>query len=161
MPEHSYLLYDPKDTETTKLTHIAHAAGRAALSQMALAQPVQIALAFESQQPYVLEVHGQSSVTGHGKQGLRPRRLALLRILQGQGIPVLLVFTEGKAKHRIAWLHDLPKAQPISFGDDADREGTMRYGWHVSEFLTHLAEALPVIGTVPEPRERAQEELIG
>lgn len=54
----------------------------------------------------ILEVRGQSSVTGHGRQGVTTDRLAFLREL-GERYPVLFVFVEGYQSYEWGWLHDL------------------------------------------------------
>lgn len=165
VPQPSVALYDPYDTEQTRLSGWARAALRYLLDGMARALgsrfqafPVQF-LRLADGTLVVLEVHGQSSVTGHGRQGLRPERLALLHTLNDKGIPVYLAFIEGMASWRGAWLHDLPEADPISWGEDGV-PGSKRFGWHVDHLDAYkgpLTEWLPA--AVPPPRPRAQETL--
>ncbi|HEX7088704.1 MAG TPA: hypothetical protein VF192_01130 [Longimicrobiales bacterium] len=147
----SVALYDPYDSEQTRLTHLAQRALEDALEGEALQGfPVQF-VRLDGGEVVVVEVHGQSSVTGHGKQGLRPDRLAFLR---GLGYPVLLAFFEGIDSRREAWLHDLPEAQPISL-----ETGNKRYGWPVSE-MEKKSGLFRLPASVPAPVERAQGELI-
>lgn len=155
----SVALTDPLDHEQTQLTVIAQRALEFALENSALgAHPVQF-VGLEDGRTIILEVHGQSSVTGHGKQGLRPERLAFLRDLEARTqYPALLIFVEGYESWRMAWLRDLPSAVPISYGRDGE-PGSRRYGWHVDE-LDKRTGPLMLPASVPPPRERAQGALV-
>lgn len=162
-PQASVFLYDPGDTEVTQLTGLAHRAARAQVDSQVIAHPnvgaypVQL-MNLADGSLIAWEVHGQSSATGHGKQGLRPQRVELLRMLEAQGIPVLLTFVEGRNSWRQAWLHDLPAARPISLGQDGD-PNSKRYGWPAHEFEKGNG-SLDLPETVAAPRERAQEAML-
>jgi hypothetical protein len=155
----SVALADPSDRERTRLTALAQRALEDALDRdpRVRAHPVEF-VTLVSGETIVVEVHGQSSATGHGKQGLRPERVRHLRRLQDAGFPVLLVFVEGAESRREAWLHDLPPARPVSLGDPADPD-TARYGWRARE-LGRVRGALTLPARVTERRERAAETLL-
>lgn len=72
----------------------------------------------------VVEVKGQSTVTGHGRTGSHPARIAFLRSLD---IPVLVVYVDG---HRVdhGYLHRLPT--PIGIDNDPAHR---RVGWYVRD----------------------------
>ncbi len=72
------------EPEATKLTRIAwQVAGEVFRGGVALVAPLLETEAVDGTRFY-LEVHGQSSVTGHGNQGLRPDRLDRIRILDAK-----------------------------------------------------------------------------
>lgn len=137
----SVVLVDPFDTEDTKLTRIARRAVWTAIEDVVNPEiperendvrftPVQFVEAHGA--TFIVEIRGQSSYTGHGKQGLRPERLALLYHLQATtGIPVILVFVEGAESWRWAWLSALGPTQPIAQGDGT--AGSRRSGWPVRD----------------------------
>lgn len=161
VPRASMFLYDPLDTEQTRLTRIAHHAARAAVLEgegpTVEAHPVQF-VRLPSGEMIAWEVHGQSSVTGRGKQGLRPERIAMLHQLAERGFAVLIDFVEGFDSYRRAWLHDLPVAKPISHGQDGD-PASKRFGWPVEEMeKCHGVLRLPL--EVPARKARAQEALV-
>lgn len=100
---------------------------------------------------YVTEFRGQSSATGHGKQGSDPRRIAALRRLP---CPVRLVFIDARneidleQKWQEVWLgreHGEPDVVEI------DKATThRRQGWRVSELrrgagLVDFPETAPVV----------------
>lgn len=74
---------------------------------------------------YVAEVRGQSSATGHGKQGAHPAQLAQLREIREQ---VLIVFKDGGYVQSV-WLHD-PGPEIVEIDKDAAHR---RQGWWVRE----------------------------
>lgn len=164
---HSYLLYDPTDTERTRLTEIAHEAARHAIEGNGIrTAALQWAFTKETHELYILEVHGQSSATSHGWQGLRPGRLSALRELNARGIPVLLIFCEGARTFKVAWMHDCGQAKVIAVGDPANREKTARYGWYAGqdpqkgEVVFEVHREFPVIDRVSKPKARLQEQLV-
>jgi hypothetical protein len=154
----SVALSDPRDREQTQLTALAQRLLDDALARDpdAHGYPAEFVV-LASGETIVLEVHGQSSATGHGKQGLRPDRAALLRRLDAAGFAVRLVFVEGVESRREAWLHDLPAAVPISLGLDGDPD-SRRYGWPAKQ-LEKTRGPLVVPARVTERRLRAQETL--
>jgi hypothetical protein len=158
LPRPSVALYDPHDREETALSGIALRAARAVLDEAQGAYPVQLVV-LESGDLVVLEIHGQSSVTGHGNQGLRPTRIALLRRLHDDhGLPSYLIFVEGHKVWRRSWLHDLPAAKPISHGLDGDPD-SKRYGWSVAEM--ERVEGEIVLPDRVSYAEREQGSLLG
>lgn len=162
VPRPSMFLFDPLDSEETRLTQIAQRAAQAEVVSEAHvsgveAYPVQF-VKLTSGETIVWEVHGQSSVTGHGKQGLRPERVEMLRQLAAAGYSVLIDFVEGFDSYRRAWLHDLGAARPISHGQDGD-PGSKRFGWSVSE-MDKCNGRLRLPMEVPARKTRAQEALV-
>lgn len=157
----SVFLYDPLDQEQTRLTALAHAAVKAEMDRAIAEENVRCWSVFfvelANKQLVAMCAVGQSSVTGHGKQGLRPDRIAFLHELNERGLPVYLVFVEGMTAWRSAWLHDLPEAKPIAKGDRGARE-TMRYGWHVDK-LIRSEGPLVLPGRVSPPKPKVQEAL--
>lgn len=118
----SFAVYERGDTEQTRLSALARAAFVEAVERDDLeAHAVQL-VKLPSGQTIVVEVRGQSSWTGHGRQGMRPGRAAFLRDC---GYPVLLVFVEGAVSYRWCWLSELD-------GGPAGRLGFDRSGWDVS-----------------------------
>jgi hypothetical protein len=136
-PVPSLALVDASDTETTKLSGLTQRALHDALAAVDPNEPgprgfpVQF-VRLRSGEMIVLEMRGQSSATGHGKQGLRPARINFLRRLDAAGFAVRFVFVEGVASRREAWLHDLPPASAIALGRDGDPDSE-RWGWYVGE----------------------------
>lgn len=158
----SVALADPADHEQTQLTAIAQRALETALEsgEAIGAHPVQF-VGLRSGETIILEVHGQSAATGHGKQGLRPGRIEFLRSLEREtGWPVLMIFVEGVTSWRSAFLRDLPAAQPISYGQDGDPD-SRRYGWPAKDEAMEKRTGLLVLpASVPPRRERAQGALV-
>lgn len=160
----SVFLYDPLDQEQTRLTALAHAAVKAEMDRAIAEENVRCWSVFfvelANKQLVAMCAVGQSSVTGHGKQGLRPGALALYRLLNDQKDidGVYLVFVEGHSSWRGVWLHDLGQASPIQLTDASDPTSG-RYGWSVRDMDKQTGPfVLPT--HVPPPRERAQEGLI-
>lgn len=91
---------------------------------------------------YVVEVRGQSSASGHGKQGALPSHIAELREI---GWPVLMVFVDGG---RVQWMWlddpDVPIANVDL--DPAHR----RMGWFVRDMNNTPLEAFLFPTEVPE-----------
>lgn len=120
------------EPEATKLTRVAwDEAGIVFQRGVPLGAPLIESVTVGGARFY-LEVHGQSSVTGHGCQGLRPDRLDKIRALDAEA-PVRLAFCEGWGSWRCAWLRDLDARGParaIKLADAVDRD-QMRYGWPV------------------------------
>lgn len=81
---------------------------------------------------YVAEVRGQSSATGHGKQGAHPSQLAQLRDIREQ---VLMVFKD-QGKVQSVWLHD-PGPEIVEIDRDPAHR---RQGWWVREMQNVPAE---------------------
>jgi hypothetical protein len=153
---------DPTDTEDTRLTTLARRALYAALRDAdpnavgPRGFPVELVV-LRSGELVAVEMRGQSSVTGHGKQGLRPSRIEVLRRLQKFGIPVRLVFVEGVAARREAWLHDLPPAKCVARGATGDPDSS-RWGWYVGH-LDRIEGAFRLPDRVTERRTRPQADL--
>jgi hypothetical protein len=150
------VIADPTDQEHTTLTSLARTAVLEALAGAGRAMPVEF-VRLASGETIVLEARGQSSVTGHGRQGLRPERIAFLRELD-ERFPVLLVFFEGATSRREAWLRDLGAATVVSKGEAGDPD-SVRYGWSVQE-MGKPAGRFELPPLVPERRVRAQAALI-
>jgi hypothetical protein len=152
---HAALLYEGGSTnELTKESVKAHRAALEVIegSDDLVTVPVQLMMDRRTEFVYIVEVRGQSSVTAHGKQGLRPIRGAVLERANESGLPVLFAIQDGK-KWRVAWMSELGPAVPISKGDDGAKDETARAGWPVSEFRTEEEIAFPA---TYDPRERAQ-----
>jgi hypothetical protein len=155
---HAALLHEGGDSEVTKESVAAH---RAAIETIVgdddsrfLTCPVQLLMDRTTEFLYAIEVRGQSSVTAHGKQGLRPLRGAMLERLNETGIPVYFAIKDGH-KWRLAWMSELGPSVAISKGADGAKE-TARAGWPVREFETSEKLILPANY---EPRERPQAQL--
>jgi hypothetical protein len=158
---HGALLYEEGISEVTKDTVKAH---RAAIKSIGpvdaedsrfLAIPIELLMDRQTEFLYAVEVRGQSSVTAHGKQGLRPLRGAVLERLDATGIPVFFAIQDGN-KWRTAWMSELGPSVAISKGDDGAKADTARAGWPVSEFETVDELIFP---DQYDPRPRAQERL--
>jgi hypothetical protein len=152
---HSAFLYDPNDTERTNQTVAAYVAGIDTMENSpAVLETGPVQVVHSAGSMYVLELHGQASATAHGKQGLRPERLALLHYIEEAGLPVLLAFRDG-GTWQWGWLSELGQAQPITYGE-AGAEASKRYGWPVSAFRREPPVPLP---EEVDAREPAQGEL--
>lgn len=158
---HGALLYEEGSSEVTKDTVKAHRAAIASIGDVEaedsrfVTAPVQLLMDRQTEFVYVAEIRGQSSVTAHGKQGLRPLRGAILERLNETGVPVFFAIQDGH-KWRVAWMSELGPSVPISKGDDGARADTARAGWPVSEFATVDELILP---DAYDPQPRAQERL--
>lgn len=156
---HAALLYEGGDSEVTKESVPAHREAIEAIvgddDSRFLTGPVQLLMDRETEFIYVVEVRGQSSVTAHGKQGLRPLRGYLLERLNESGVPVLFAIKDGR-KWRLGWMSELGPSQAISHGEAGAKDETARAGWPVSEFRTEEKLTLPA---TYKPRERAQARL--
>lgn len=152
---HAALLFEEGESEVTRESVPAH---REAIDVLEddrfLTIPVQLVMDRSTEFVYAIEVRGQSSVTAHGKQGLRPLRGAVLERLNETGVPVLFAIKDGR-KWRLGWMDELGPSKTISRGDDGAKE-TARAGWPVSEFRTEEELTLP---STYEPRQRAQAQL--
>lgn len=111
----SQVTINSPDNEWTAVTHIAyevvadHIAGRGLVARAV--EFVRLA----SGEMVILEARGQSSVTGHGRQGISPDRISFLRSLSAcTGYPVLFVFVEGYQSYEYAWLHDLRDGRAVA-----------------------------------------------
>lgn len=80
--------------------------------------------------PYVAEVRGQSSATGHGKQGAHPDRIAEARALE---YPVLMVFKDQGIIWSV-WLHN-PGPDIVWITHDPARK---RQGWWCKQMAREL-----------------------
>lgn len=155
---HGALLHEGGDSEVTKESVAAHRAAVEAIvgedDSRFLTCPVQLLMDRSTEFLYAIEVRGQSSVTGHGKQGLRPLRGAMLERLNETGIPVYFAIKDGH-KWRLGWMSELGPSVAISHGEAGAKE-TARAGWPVSEFRTEPELILP---NSYQPRERPQAQL--
>lgn len=154
---HGALLFESGQSEVTKESVAAHRAAIETIqgdSPRFLTCPVQLLMDRSTEFLYAVEVRGQSSVTGHGKQGLRPLRGAMLERLNETGIPVYFAIKDGN-KWRLAWMSELGPSVAISHGEAGAKE-TARAGWPVSEFRTEKKLILP---DAYQPRQRAQAQL--
>lgn len=117
------------EPEVTRLTRIAFEEAEALIGRQVRA--ALIPCEAEDGTPIYLYVMGQSSVTGHGKQGMNPNRVAGLLRLDRAVRPVRLAFCEGYGKWACGWLRVLDAQGPadcISQGDPANPD-SKRYGW--------------------------------
>lgn len=116
------------ESEVTRLTKLAYEEAGALLGTTVVA-PLLRAEA-EDGTAIFLYVMGQSSVTGHGRQGMHPTKVEGLRRLD-RARPVRLAFCEGRGKWACEWLRVLDAQGPadcVAQGDPADAS-TKRYGW--------------------------------
>jgi hypothetical protein len=118
--------YEP---EKTRLTHIAFEEAGALVGKEVPA--ALIPTEARDGTPIFLHVMGQSSAGGHGKQGLHPRRVDRLRVLDQKERPVLMAFCEGYGAWHWEWLRVLDAQGPadcVYGGEDGAPEGK-RWGW--------------------------------
>lgn len=154
---HGALLFEDGQSEVTRESVPAHREAIEVLTggDRFISIPVQLVMDRATEFVYAVEVRGQSSVTAHGKQGLRPLRGAVLERLNETGVPVFFAIKDGR-KWRLAWMSELGPSKAISLGESGAKEETARAGWPVSEFRTEEDLILP---STYEPRQRAQAQL--
>lgn len=156
---HAALLHEGGDSEVTRESVPAHREAVEAIvgddDSRFVTIPVQLLMDRSTEFVYAIEVRGQSSVTAHGKQGLRPLRGAVLERLNETGVPVFFAIKDGR-KWRTGWMSELGPSKAISLGEAGAKEETARAGWPVSEFRTEETLVFP---STYEPRPRAQAQL--
>jgi len=156
---HAALLHEGGDSEVTRESVPAHREAVAAIigddDSRFVTIPVQLLMDRATEFVYAIEVRGQSSVTAHGKQGLRPLRGAVLERLNETGVPVFFAIKDGH-KWRTGWMSELGPSKAISLGESGAKDETARAGWPVSEFRTEETLVFP---STYEPRQRAQAQL--